>query len=415
MKNNLKLEAAEKYLKSFVSYEDNLNYKYNEEFFDLKRFEAFLRDYGVRYDKLKCIHVAGSKGKGTTCHLIANYLSRSSERDVGGGVGLFTSPYISEITECFLIDGEKISVSDFVARVKKIRKFLDEWIDVASGRSITYFEILFTLVLEYFLDKKVRFAVIEVGLGGRLDATNVVLPLLTVLTRVEKEHTQILGRTYRKILNEKLGIVKDFNIKNHVPLIVAPQNNFVLREIKKRRSSVPTVYVDGGTKADANYATAFASLNNLSSRRLIKKVDSELLHDVYKKLKIIGRFDVRKVGDCTVVYDMAHTVESAKHLVSKLKRSFPGKKFVVLISMMKDKNVKEFLKEISKLNVSEMIFTSSHRMRGLKAAELKRIYKKKSFAIEDTLDAFKKALSDTKKWDRVLLVTGSHFLIHIVL
>lgn len=408
----MKFDDAVKYLKLFVSYEDILKYKYNEEFFDLERFKRFLKDYGVKYDALRCVHVAGSKGKGTTSNLIANYLTKG-----GKSVGLFTSPYIFDITECFVIDGKKISRADFVKRVVRVREFLNEWIDEDKGRYVTYFEILFALVLEYFIENDVDFAVMEVGLGGRLDATNVISPILTVLTRIEKEHTEILGHTYEKILNEKLGIVKKYNIENHIPLVVAPQNKFVLKEIKKRHLNVPVFYVEGGV-LDVNYATALTSLLALSLRKIVGGVDVSMFEKVFNNLKITGRFNIKVVNKCSVVFDMAHTQESAKYLVNNLRAKFPNKKFVVLISMMKNKNVKGFLKEMSKLNVSEFIFTTSHGVRGRSGKELSKAYlglgKAKTVVIENSLKAFKKAILDTKKWDQVLVVTGSHFLIQIV-
>lgn len=401
-------DQAVEFLKSFTSYEDILKYRYNEEFFNLARFKRFLKDYGVLYDKLSAVHIAGSKGKGTTAHLIAEYLK------VGGTkIGLFTSPYILDINECFWISGKTISDKEFVGLVDDVRDFLKGWVDKEDGRYVTYFEILFALVLKWFLKNGVSLAVIEVGLGGRLDATNVFTkPLVTVLTRVEKEHTKVLGRTYAKILNEKLGIVK-----NGVTLVVGPQNGVVLKEIARRRLGVPVVYVeDGGvagatgtTGAGPNFAVAKTVLQILD-----KKFDEKKLVAVVSSLRMLGRFQV--VGG--VVFDMAHTPESAKFLRLKLDEKFPTTRFVFLISLMRDKNVKNFMKNLiftgaGRGKVEAVCFTSSHPVRGFSGKELSGIVTG-GFVVEDPVTAFMSIKRNLKR-DQVLVVTGSHFLVSKIL
>jgi len=292
---------------------------------------------------------------------------------------------------------------------------------------------------------EVSFAVMEVGLGGKLDATNVVRPVVTALTTVEKEHVEVLGSTYREILGEKLGIVKEWNVHKQVPLVIAPQRAAVLNELVQMKFDVPVVYVNG--EIGDNYAVVRDVLSVMVDRGEIDVFDEEVFGEVYKRLRIPGRFDVRslQVGRASYevgnrlekcakmcVLDMAHTVESSKILRKKLLVEFPGREFVYLISMMKGKNVGGFLKGLGVVsgargkgvkrgvNVgAKVLFTSSHEVRGLTGAELKEEIDGfgGSFEVkveEDCEKAFVRAKKGLKK-DQVLVVTGSHFLVGKIL
>jgi len=407
------LESAVEYLKSFTSYEDIIIGKYDEKAFDLARFRKFLRKYGVKYEKVRAIHIAGSKGKGTTAGLISGYLKRQGKK-----VGLFVSPYVLSITDSIEIDGVPISEARFLRYVRKLQKFVEGSGLKEKGQMVTYFELLTTIMFEYFLDEGVDFAVLEVGLGGRLDSTNVCKPLSTVLTSVEKEHEEILGGTYREILNEKLGIVK-----KGAPLIVSPQNGYVRAEIKKRKLGVKVIWVRDG---DPNFEGAMAVLEDLSGRGFIDEFDEKLFLKIYHHLAITGRFEIEKfeVGgeERMVVFDIAHTAGSGRYLRSKLEVEFPKKRFVFLISMMRDKDVDGFLDELVGKDVAghfrsrkhKVVFTSSHPVRGFSGAELRSKFYKEAKVNEDSVKAFQSILKELKK-DQVLVVTGSHFLVGEVL
>jgi len=412
----MNFDQSVKYLKSFVSYEDIVEYKYNEDFFDLERYRRFLRDYGVRYRALKCVHVAGSKGKGTTSHLIAGYLSKAGcgDANVDARVGLFTSPYLIDVTESFMIgvggEMQQISKTEFVERVEGVREFLDEWVSPDDGKYVTYFEILFALVMEYFLEKGVALAVMEVGLGGRLDATNVVSSFLTVLTTIEKEHTEVLGETYREILGEKLGIVKEENVKAGVPLIVAPQKKVVMDELPWFGLKVPVTFVDG--EVGDNYKVVREVLMKMVEIGALKEFDEERFGKVFEGMEIPGRFQVVD----GVVFDIAHTALSAKVLRGRLDAEFGEKEKVFLISMMKGKDVEGFLKELGVAGsgaAGRVVFTSSHEVRGRTGAELAKIYGGGEVE-EAALKAFVRVKKGLKK-DQILCVTGSHFLVGEIL
>lgn len=416
----MNFERANEYLESFVSYEALKSVSYNERNFDLERVRRFLRDFGVDYSGVRFVHVGGSKGKGSTATLIAEYLFENSSR-----VGLFTSPHILNVTERIWLDGANISKERFAEAVMDLKAQIDS----VGGCELTYFELLTVLALRIFVDSGVEYAVLEVGLGGRLDATNIVVPELCVLTLVELEHTEYLGNTIEKVLNEKLGIVKD-----GVPLLVGYQSDEVGKLIRKKlRGKEDLFFVEdfkdldfrGSNSQGLNLQNSSLTLQRLNLRNqnlaqikngetafaalklLLGNVNKTLFLDVFKKFKMLGRFDVREIDGKTVVFDMAHTVASIENLIESLKYSFPDKKFVFLVSLMKGKDVSTILRKIG--NVAErVIFTSSHKERGYKGQELAEILKGE--AVEDCGFAFAEAL---KKLDecQILVVCGSHFLL----
>lgn len=399
----MNFEKAKDFLQTFVSYEGVAKIPYSEKTFDLQRVKDFLRLYGVKYESLKYVHVAGSKGKGTTCAFIANYLWKD-----GYKVGLYTSPHIFEVTERIWLNGKEIGERQFAEIVGDLKKFIEN----CDCPRLTYFEILTVLALKYFVDEKVDYVVLEVGLGGRLDATNVVNPVLSVLTTVELEHTDVLGDTIEKILNEKLGIVKDA-----VPVLIA-QGEALKKLVKQKLGSKQDVFfaqdfrVKFSEKNFSNSArfknahVAFAAL-----KLILKKVNEKKFLKVVNEVKLPGRFDVRKVFCATVVFDMAHTKNSIDNLVEALKKNFPKKKFVVLFAVMKGKDVNAILKRIATV-AEKIVFTNAHEVRGISANELAKAavtlnLKCKVEVVED----LKAAYAACTKKNQLLVVTGSHFLV----
>lgn len=400
----MNFEKAKDFLQTFVSYEGVAKIPYSEKTFDLQRVKDFLRLYGVKYESLKYVHVAGSKGKGTTCAFIANYLWRD-----GYKVGLYTSPHIFEVTERIWLNGKEIGKMQFTEMVEDLKNFIED----CDCPRLTYFEILTVLALKYFVDEKVDYVVLEVGLGGRLDATNIVNPVLSILTTVELEHTDVLGDTIEKILNEKLGIVKDA-----VPVLIGYQDSVAMKVIKRKlHGKVGVFYVqdieeqfsaenflDNARFKNAN--VAFAAL-----KFILKKVDEKKFLKVVNEVKLAGRFDVRKVFNSTVVFDMAHTKNSIDNLVKALKKNFPKNKFVFLFAVMKGKDVNSIIKKIATV-AEKIVFTNAHEVRGVPAVELKVIAKKLGVDCEiEVIGDCEEAFSLMTKKNQLLVVTGSHFLV----
>jgi len=213
---------ALKYLESFINYEKISAYPYKESL-KLEPVKNFLAVIGNPQNALRCIHVAGTKGKGSTCAFLAYIL-----REAGYKVGLYTSPHLSDFRERIRILRPKtkpacrtgrdqrpktefegmISQNELADLVKRLKPFIDKYNKQSKYGPFTFFEVYTAIAFVYFEEQKVDFAVLETGLGGRLDATNSVNSLVSIITPISYEHTDKLGKTLTKIATEKAGIIK---------------------------------------------------------------------------------------------------------------------------------------------------------------------------------------------------------------
>jgi dihydrofolate synthase/folylpolyglutamate synthase len=195
---------AEEYLNSFTNYEQIPGITYAPSGYSLRHVEELLNRMGNPQLTARTIHIAGTKGKGSVAAMIAQVLSSS-----GYKTGRYTSPHLHNLRERISIDGNLISEADFAAAMAEVKPFIESMKKDTSFRQLTYFEALTALAFAYFQKKQVDFQVLEVGLGGRLDATNIVAkPAVCVITSLSLDHTQILGNTIGEIAREKAGIIK---------------------------------------------------------------------------------------------------------------------------------------------------------------------------------------------------------------
>lgn len=399
-------ESAVKYLDSFVSYEKMKEIPYGEGNFDLKNFRNFLKAFGVDYGKLRFVHVAGSKGKGAVSRIVGQYLSA-----LGYKTGVYTSPHLFEVKERISLNGKNISKDDFSVLMEDLKKFLKKKVF-----RLTYFEVLTAIALKFFVEKKVDFVVLEVGLGGRLDATNVVVPEISVITAIEEEHKGILGNNLSEIMDEKLGIIKE-----GIPVIVGEQSKEskkLMEEKIGRREKIfwanPDLievshfhcrYKDEGYQKNCR-------VSYLVLEKLLGRVEKKLFQKVVENFFIPGHFDRRQMQGHEVVFDVAHTKESILNLVRGLEKIFPEMDFVFLISLMKGKDVSAIFEQISK-KTKKIILTSSNPERGYLGKELESFlscFDGEIIVEENCRKAFDVSLGDLKK-NQVLVVTGSHFLV----
>ncbi len=215
-------EAATEYLLGRMNVEKTRPEKIDPALFKLERMRAMLAAMGNPHHTTKFVHVAGSKGKGSVCEMVASCLSAC-----GYTTGLFTSPHLVDLRERIRINQQMISYADFAAYLSQAATAADR-VEAAHGEA-TFFEVVTALALAYFAEQAVDVAVIEVGLGGRLDSTNVITPEVCAITAIQLEHTQILGGTVEEIAREKAGI-----FKSGVPAITVPQQSPSILEVFKQ-------------------------------------------------------------------------------------------------------------------------------------------------------------------------------------
>jgi len=189
---------AMRYLDTLTDFERLRIVRYNNHNFDLDRMRTLLRRLGNPHTRFKSIHVAGTKGKGSTCAMLASMLQAC-----GYKVGLYTSPHLIDIRERICVDGQMISHAEFGRLIRQI-----EPIAARMRPTPTYFDVLTAAAFKYFEEQKVDIAVVETGLGGRLDSTNVLTPEVTAITSLSKDHMQQLGHSLPQIAQEKAGIFK---------------------------------------------------------------------------------------------------------------------------------------------------------------------------------------------------------------
>ncbi len=363
---------------------------------------------GNPQDSLKFIHVAGSNGKGSTCSMIASALT-----EAGYKVGLFTSPHIEDYTERIRINGTTISEESVIHFVNEIRKNEFDF-------DPSFFEMTFALALKYFADEKCEICVIETGLGGRLDSTNVITPLLSVITNISLEHTQILGDTLELIAEEKAGI-----IKKGVPIITAEKNPLIqsVFESKAKEMNAPFILFDekreipsdfillGNYQRD-NFRLATSALYELEKFGFT--FSSEDLSLGLKKLNknsgLKARLQIWK-NDPLTLLDVSHNPEGIKNTLETILELNTGNLHIIY-GTSSDKDISSSLSEFP--SEARLYLTEFTNPRTAKVNQLEMAMKGKTF---ESINYFTEAQSalemaqNTAKQSDTILIIGSFFLI----
>ncbi len=375
------------YIYSFVDYSLKHASELAKAHFDLGRMRALLAILGNPERRYPVIHIAGTKGKGSVAALCASAL-----RAAGYRTGLYTSPHLQDYTERIQVDGEAIPHADLVALVEEIKPA------ISQVPYLTTFEITTALGFLHFACRGVEAAVIEVGLGGRLDATNVVTPLVSVITSLSYDHTAVLGDTLAQIAAEKGGIIKPGR-----PVVSAPQDEEaldVLRRICTERDAPLTLVgrevryealshsLDGqslrvwnarnaalevripllGAHQVLNAAVAAAAL--WTARREGLALSEDAIRRGFATVKWPGRFEVVR-REPPVVLDSAHNVDSARKLAQTVKEYFPGWPVVLITGASEDKDIVQMLMIWnSLLDLRGVVVTRAAHPRALEAGQL---------------------------------------------
>ena len=404
--------------------------------FDLENISTLAEALGHPEKKYRSVHIAGTNGKGSTAAFTESIL-----RTAGIKTGLYTSPHLERINERIRVNGEEISDEEFAETFSKIQALIEELLAQGKLRAHpTFFEAVTALAFEYFAKARVEIAVIEVGLGGRLDATNIVLPEASVITKVDFDHENFLGHSLEEIAGEKAGI-----IKAGVPLVLVKQRPDAHEVILKRAAEMnaPVVEVErefrvkeiafeeGCVRAKVteirsgwqfqvapklrgqfqleNAINAIAVARTLKERR--EKISEAAIEQGIANAIWPGRME-KLQSNPDVYLDGAHNPSAARELANFLSENFAGRRVTLLFAAMRDKAVDE-IAGILFPHANEVVFTQPKISRAISAAQLAEMageYAAHYRVIADAGEALENALVEAKASDAIF-ITGSLYLV----
>jgi dihydrofolate synthase/folylpolyglutamate synthase len=422
-RNNLSMSQNE--------YQRSLDYLYRLEkfgmIFGLTKVEEILEAIGNPHREIEAIHVGGTNGKGSTAAMMASILQKEGYR-----TGLYTSPHLIRFTERIKINGKEMEQEEVAELVQWVKERVDE---AGVTPPFTFFDFTTAMAFLYFKQKMVDLAVLEVGLGGRLDSTNVVDPLLSVITNIARDHEEQLGRSLLKIAGEKAGIIKKGR-----PLVTAATQPRVLRLFSKicREKGSPCyrvgrdfLYVQNGEKnfdyqglhrklwnislnlggphQIVNATTALGAMEVLDD--LGYSVSNDTMIEGLKEVEWPGRLEI-VCSSPRVVLDGAHNPAGALVLKESMEKEFQYRHLNLILGVMKDKDIKSILHHLAPL-AHHLIFTRPHTDRAAPPAQLMKALGKdgkKAEVIEGLENAIEQGLSLTQD-DDLLCVTGSLYTV----
>ena len=398
--------------------------------YDLNNITAMLDFLGNPQNEFKSIHVAGTNGKGTVCSILNSMLI-----EAGKSTGLYTSPHVLDFRERVVVNKRMISK-------KFVIDFTNKLVPLIEEIKPSFYEVNTAMAFEYFRYKKVEYAVVETGLGGRLDSTNVIKPIISVITSIAIEHVEYLGGTIEKIAFEKAGIVKE-----GVPCVVGKLQPEAFNVIKKKAKEVNApVYksqdnakveiekygnmgftfniTSGGKKIEGvkfpvkgdyqkmNIATSYTAMKVIAERegikltdKIVKKAFTHLIANSF----FHGRFQTIRQKP-KIVLDVSHNPQALSNLRESIK-SVEHEKLYVLFGLLKDKDHKRCIEIMEKLN-AEIVLTKPDYKRAFEPEGLVTFAtKKEKFVVEpDFVKAVELIKSKINNND-LLLVTGSFFMV----
>lgn len=419
------------YLYRFVDYSLTRNLQFSADKFDLSRMAALLEKLGNPQERYPVVHIAGTKGKGSTAAMIAAVLQAA-----GYKTGFYISPHLEDFCERIQINRQYIPRWRLVEIVEKMKPAIEQI------ERLTTFELTTAAGFLYFAEEEVDIAVIEVGLGGRLDATNLVTPLVSVITSISYDHIKVLGDTLEKIAREKAGI-----IKNQRPVVSSPQHpealtaitdiakernaplrvasdwyraEVVERNLAYQRVRINPAHADGnegfeikipllGDHQVENALTALTALDVIKESGF--EINSESIRRGFANVSWEGRFEILSQKPAIIV-DAAHNRSSAARLMQTINQYYPSHRLRLIFGASDDKDIEGMFAELLP-RAEEVIFTQSIHPRSFHAEQLIQLaegYPLKKSVVVPLEKAVEEAIRALDSLDTVLLVTGSIFV-----
>jgi dihydrofolate synthase/folylpolyglutamate synthase len=425
---------ALKFLATLSDYEHRRIVRYNPENFNLDRMRALLKRVGDPHTKFRSVHVAGTKGKGSTCAMITSMVQAN-----GYKTALYTSPHLVDIRERIQINGEMISREDFVRLVKAIEPHVHK-----LKPQPTYFDVLTAIAFMYFAEQKVELAVVEVGLGGRLDSTNVITPEVTAVTSISMDHMQQLGHTVEKIAGEKAGI-----FKHGVPALTCQQSESVEGVLKHAAEKVGAPFDVTGKTIEFSYRFESSRLAGPHFRMCLTTPHSKFEHlavpmvgehqavNCGLALAVIDRLKTRGIAlsdsrcieglakayipgrmelvNATprIIVDGAHNAASIDALIKSIGQHVPYDSMVLIFGCCGDKDVKGMLEKIAG-GADKVIFTKVNNIRSSEPEELAHKYNEmfgKMCQVSPTLEGALAIARRAVTKEDLICITGSFYLV----
>lgn len=409
--------------------------RYDSRTFSLERMRRLLSRLGNPHQELPCVHVAGTKGKGSTCAMLASMLQAC-----GYSVGLYSSPHLVDLRERITIDGRMISYQDFTSLLKEVAKAEGD----IGGTSPTYFEVLTAMALRHFSDQAVDIAILETGLGGRLDATNVVTPMVCGVTHISLDHTNILGDDITQIAREKAGIFKkgvpavsvgqdpavdkvlceiaeegdttlevtgreiEFSYRFEANRELGPHTRVCINTPTSRWEHLP-VPLQGEHQAH-NCGLALAMLDRLKAFNF--EIPQDRMIVGLAKTELPGRMELVH-SQPRIVVDGAHNAASIQALIRSLGAHIAYDSLVLIFGCGQDKDSQGMLKEVA-LGADKIIFTRARaHPRAMEPKDLYNIFNQVSGKMSQTASDLREALRVAGRAvsrEDLIVVTGSFYI-----
>lgn len=422
-----------------MNYQEAISYLEGLKIFGIRlgltRIERLLELLGRPQDRYRTVHVTGTNGKGSVSAMVEGALRRS-----GIHTGFYSSPHLVSYTERIRVDGQAISEQDFAEGMTVIRAKID--LMLAEGAECpTQFEVLTALGFYYFAKCQVEYAVIEVGLGGTLDSTNVITPEVSVITNVTMEHADKLGGTLQSIAENKAGILKD-----GVPVVTAAKGEplSVIRAVAEEKSA--DIFVAGedfsskfiscdGRVQQLEFSSELLGIDHqlyelhllgvhqvensavaLMTLRLLHNIDARLtMETVTEALRLVSwpaRFERLDFGAQTVIVDGAHNPAGMRALRSSLDAIFPAEERVLLLGILKDKDIDAMLHILLRPNDTVVVTVPQSERADSAADLLRRVAPAVQHveAFDDNEEALDRAL-ELANGEKLLVIAGSLYLV----